>query len=72
VKQTLMPLSGEQLIRTIENNQTTLMFYGRGILVEAMFRNSTGELERFGRALDKYPPLYETDFVGGTEIVGRM
>ena len=72
MKQTLMPLSAEQLIKTIEKNETTIMFYTRGIAIDTMFRNSTGELERFGKALAKYPPAYEADLENGTEIVDRM
>jgi hypothetical protein len=54
VKQTLMPLSTERLIKTIESNQSTTMFYNRGDIRE----NSIRQLARLGQALDKYPPVY--------------
>jgi hypothetical protein len=58
VKQTLMPLTAEELIKTIESNQLTVMFGYRGDTDEDMIRNSTGQLARFGQTLDKYPPEY--------------
>ena len=58
MKQTLMPLTTEELIKSIESNQSTIMFTSRGHINEDIIRNSTGQLARFGRALDKYPPVY--------------
>ena len=58
MKQTLMPLTTEELIKTIESNQSTIMFYSRGASAENIIPKSTGQLARFGQALDKYPPVY--------------
>ena len=63
VKQTLMPLTTEELIKTIESNQSTVMFRNRGHIFVNMIRNSTGQLARFGRAFDKYPPVYLDAYV---------
>ncbi len=53
-----MPLTTEGLIKTIENNQSTSMFYSRGDITEDIIHNRTGQLARFGKALSKYPPVY--------------
>ena len=58
MKQTLMPLTTEELIKTIESNQSTVMFWYRGDVNEDVLRNSSGQLARFGQALEKYPPVY--------------
>ncbi len=58
VKQTLMPLTTEELIKTIESNQSTIMFQYRGDINEDILRKSTGQLARFEQAFDKYPPVY--------------
>ena len=52
----------EELIKTIESNQSTIMFSNRGAVTEDMIRNSTGQLARFGQALDKYPPVYMNEY----------
>ena len=57
-----MPLTTEELINTIEGHQSTIMFWNRGVVHEDMIRNSTGQLARIGRALDKYPPVYQNDY----------
>jgi hypothetical protein len=64
-----MPLSTEQLIQTIENNQSTIMFQARGVIAETILRNSNDQLARFGRALDKYPPVYESELPNGREEI---
>jgi hypothetical protein len=58
VKQALMPLTTEELIKTIESNQSTVMFKYRRDFNQDIIRHSTGQLTRFGQALDKYPPAY--------------
>jgi hypothetical protein len=58
VKQTLMPLSTEELIKTIESNQSTTMFRSREHLTEDIIR----QLARFEQALDKYPPVYSSEY----------
>ncbi len=58
MKQTLMPLTTEELIKTVESNQSTIMFDSRGHDTEDMMRNSTGRLARFEQAFQKYPPVY--------------
>ena len=56
-----MPLTTEGLINTIESNQSLIMFWWRGDINENIIRNSTGQLARLGRALNKYPPVYWYD-----------
>ena len=53
-----MPLTTEELIKTIESNQSTIMFEFQGHISEGIIRNSTGQLARFRQAFDKYPPVY--------------
>ncbi len=38
------------------------MFGYRGDIYEDIIRNSTGQLARFGQALDKYPPVYKDKY----------
>jgi hypothetical protein len=57
VKQTQMPLSTEELLKTIESNKSTVMFDYRGHPAEQILRNSTGEQARFKVALEKYAPV---------------
>jgi hypothetical protein len=60
VKQTLVPLSTEEIIQLVEHNQSTLMFAHQSDSSEKIFRsNSSGKLARFGKAMDKYPPVYK-------------
>jgi hypothetical protein len=61
-------------MKTIENNQSTIVFRYRGDIIEEMLRNSSGKLDRFAKAMRKYPPIYVTDLVADlerTKIVGR-
>ncbi len=58
-----MALSSEELMELIENNQSTIMFLFRGRNHEEILRNSTGQLERYAKALDKYPPIYGSDIL---------
>src|ERR1700679_347232 len=58
-----MPLTTEELIKTIESNQSTIMFRYRQHINEDIIRKSTGQLARFGQALDKYPPVYLDAYV---------
>ena len=62
VKQTVMPLSMETLLKALESNQLTIMFSSRGDLPEYALRNTNGELARFGKAMDKHPPMYGSDY----------
>ena len=41
-----MPLTMEELIKTIETNQSTVMFRNRGHINEDAIRHSTGQLAR--------------------------
>lgn len=63
------------LLEQIESNQSTVMFRYRGDTIEKILRNrSGGELDRFGLALEKYTPIYASDFapkLDGAIIVGR-
>ncbi len=61
VKHSIMPLTTEQLLKTIENKQSTAMFSARGSIGEEIFRNSSGQLGRFTKALDKYSPVYKSE-----------
>jgi hypothetical protein len=46
------------------------MFSSRGHILEEVLRNSTtGKLERFVKALDKYPPVYEIDITPGKKKI---
>jgi hypothetical protein len=66
VKQSIVPPSTEDLIRTVENNQTTIMFFDRGDIAEKILRStSIGH-----RLLEKYPPIYINDLV--TNWYGRQ
>jgi hypothetical protein len=65
-----MPLSTDEFIETIENNQFTVVFPYKNHLTEQFIRNGTGKLERLSRALDKYPPLYQDNLPKDTIIVG--
>ncbi len=47
---------------TIESKKSTIMFYSRGDDDENIIRNSTGQLARFGQALNKYPPVYMGEY----------
>ncbi len=62
-----MPLTTEEIIKTIESNQSAIMFQNRGHINEDIIRNSTGQLARFGPALDKYPPVYRNEY-GYTDV----
>jgi hypothetical protein len=70
VKPTLMPLSTEELLEAIENNQTTVMFEYAGHTNEKILRHSpAGPLDRFANAMHKYPPIYASDL---TTTVDRL
>ncbi len=58
VKHKLMPLSNEELIQIIENNQTTIMFRYPNHTIDKLIRYSDGELDRIEVAMNKYPPVY--------------
>jgi hypothetical protein len=62
VKQKLMPLTTEEIIKTIESSQSTIMFGNRGSSSENLIRSSTGHLGRLRQALEKYPPVYWEDY----------
>ncbi len=70
VKQTLMPPLTEELISTIENNQSTVLFWDREDIARQILRNSSGQPERIEKALAKYPPIYVNDLV--THWSGRV
>jgi hypothetical protein len=53
-----MPLTTEELIKTIESNQSAVMFHYGGDVNEDIVRNSSGNLARFRQAFNKYPPVY--------------
>jgi hypothetical protein len=61
VKQTLVPLSTEQFMKTIENNQSRLMFAYHEHILEDTLRSDDSELDRFSLALKKYPPVYGSE-----------
>jgi hypothetical protein len=68
VKQSLLPLSTEELIETIEKNQTTTMFMFPGEYGEHYLRDLSGdELFRFIEAVNKYPNNYLSDFFADVE-----
>jgi hypothetical protein len=73
VKQKLMPLTTEEIIKTIESNQSTIMFGNRGSFSENIIRSSTGQLARFRQALIKYPPVYwnEYDYMNIYELLTK-
>jgi hypothetical protein len=58
IKPKLMSLSNEELLKTIENNQTTVMFRYKEHTIDKLIRYSNGELDRIEVAIEKYPPLY--------------
>jgi hypothetical protein len=59
VKQSLVPLSTDQLITKIENNELTTMFVSKGHLTENLFRTkNTAGLESSRTAFEKYPTMY--------------
>ncbi len=53
-----MPLTTEEIIKTIESNTTTIMFQNRKDVYEDMIR----QLARFRRAFNKYPPVYMDEY----------
>ena len=68
VRHTLLPLTNEELLQTIENNQTALMFEYKNNLNEKILRDNNG----FATLLDKYPPIFANDLsveVYGTKSV---
>jgi hypothetical protein len=58
VKQDVMPLTIETILKHIQNDQPTIMFDFRGNFTESILRNSSGELAVFGKALDKTQAIY--------------
>jgi len=56
----VQPLTTEELLKRIEQNQSTLMFPLRNQPIEKLMRDS--ETNDFGRVLQKYPPIYAEDF----------
>jgi hypothetical protein len=58
-----MPLSTEELIQAIESNQLTIMFLLRDHINEQILHNSGNEQDRFGKALEKFPPNYLNEHV---------
>ena len=61
VKPILMPLSIETLLNQVENSQLTIMFDYAGYLERTVRDNSSGKLNSFGIAMQKYPPIYWQD-----------
>lgn len=62
MKQSLMPLSTEELLKTFENNQLTIMFTYRGHINEKILRSGSGaEVKHIEKALEKYSPIYAND-----------
>ncbi len=61
VKEAIMPPSTEELIQTIVNNRTTIMFWDRGDIAVEIVRNHRGEHKPIGAAIEKYPPIYIND-----------
>jgi hypothetical protein len=71
VKQSTMPLSTEELIETLKNNPSTILFPNRDYVGEKILRNSSdGQLIFFEMMINKYPPAYLDDF-HCTKFVGR-
>ncbi len=58
VKQTVMPLSISDLLRAVESNKFAMMFLYPKDMAEIILRNSSGELAPFGKAMEKYSPIY--------------
>ncbi len=52
----------EELIKTIESNQSTIMFQYRGDITEDILHNTSGQQARFRPALNKYPPVYLDEY----------
>jgi hypothetical protein len=58
VKQDVMPLSIDTILKHIANDQPTIMFDFRGYFTESILRNSSGKLAVFERALNKTPAIF--------------
>jgi hypothetical protein len=56
-----MPLSTNELVQRLENNQSTLLFQYRGDTASEIVRNHDGEFKRIGNVIEKYPPIYLID-----------
>jgi hypothetical protein len=63
VKQTVTPLSMDSLLKALDSNQSTIMFDVRGDVPESTLRNTSGVFAGFGKAMDKYPPVYWSDIL---------
>jgi hypothetical protein len=61
IKDVVPPLTFEDLIKTIENNESRVMFVNRGQLVEKMLRDDSTNL--FAKAVQKHAPIYATDLM---------
>jgi hypothetical protein len=57
-----MPLTTEELIKTVESHQSTIMFDFQGDIRANIIRNTTGQLARFGQALNKFPLVYWDEY----------
>jgi hypothetical protein len=52
-----MPLTTEEILKTIENSESTFMFEFKYNYNENILRNSS----RFAKLMDRHPPIYLTD-----------
>jgi hypothetical protein len=65
VKKTVQPLTGDELLKRIANNQSQIMFLVRGQAIEEILRN---EETQYGNVLHKHPPTYAIDLTDPTTV----
>lgn len=63
LKNIVLPLTSEELVKMIENNQSHIMFTSRGQLMEHLMRDDV-MLQDYNNTLHKYPPIYADDESG--------